>query len=92
MVKVELTPEECDFICSAAFYTIRNKEVIEMRENELAELEREKETALPRRTKTIDKDIKSIKHSIKWQEDELKVKNSLMEKLKDHTTRDERWS
>ena len=85
MVKVELTPEECDFICTAAFYTNRCVEILEQNEEELAEFEKEKETALPRRTKTLNGYIQMCENQIKHEKEQIKVMNSLMEKLKDST-------
>ena len=84
MVKVELTPEECHFICRAAFYTNRCVEIIEQNEEELAGFLKEKETALPRRTKTLNNYIQMCENQIKHEKELIKVMNSLMKKLKEH--------
>ena len=92
MVKVELTPEECHQICEHMFYEPnRLLQMIEKKEDEIAKYEKEKQRALPRRTKTLDSWIQEEERMIKECKDEIKIANGLMEKLKDHTTEDSRW-
>ena len=92
MVKVELTPEECYEICNLIFYQPNHLEqVIDKKLGEIVQYEKEKQSALPRRTKTLDSIIQEEKRMIKDCKDEIKIANSVMEKLKDHTTKSGRW-
>ena len=92
MVKVELTPEECHQICEHMFYEPnRLLQMIEKKEDEIAKYEKEKQRALPRRAKTLDSIIQKEKRMIEDCKDEIKIANSVMEKLKDHTTKSTRW-
>ena len=66
-------------------------QMIEKKEDEIAKYEKEKQRALARRAKTLDSWIQEQERMIKECKDEIKIANGLMEKLKDHTTKDSRW-